>query len=381
MNPSGKDRDFYKVLGVTKTASQEEIKKSYRTLAKKYHPDANPYNARAEARFKEVSEAYDVIGSADSRKVYDNLQETGSNPENFESAEDIYADFYADATSTASGSAPPRPSTMGTDINHQITIPYSLADLGGKYKFTYKYNDGGSKTATVKIPPKFKSGKRLRLTGFGNPGLKGGVAGDLYLEISVEQPRRGENVEKSIEISNKEARDGCIKQLNFSRKKIPISFKLKIPAGTKDGTKIVARGRGIPGEYGNPNGDATIEIRVMPPKVGNDVNAYAVFTLANEFYLGDKSIPFRQFETNLELGRITTPEIRKAVAKGNLLVEPVTVHKPGLAPNQEHVDVPGDLYLTIYPSIGLARFVNFLFTGILGFVIYEIIQFLSHVLN
>ena len=372
--------DAYKAFGVDVDFPQEMMDSHFRKLTKEFHPDVNK-DIEAENRYKEITKASFYLCSPAKRKAYDSFKSRKIDEDPQKAADDLWAKMQQNATSTSSGSAPPRTSSMGTDISIQISIPYRLANLGGSHKIRYKDENGKTRNATLVIPQRIKSGKTLKIAGYGNSGSKLGSAGDLYVQISVDPPLIGEDVHKSIEISHSEARNGCIKELNFSRKKFPIAFKLKIPSGIENGKVIRVRNRGIPGEFGMPNGDAYIEIRVMPPKVGNDVNADAGFTLANEFYLGDKSIPFRQVETNLELGRITTPEIRKAVAKGNLLVEPVTVHKPGLAPNQEHVDVPGDLYLTIYPSIGLARFVNFLFTGILGFVIYEIIQFLSHVLN
>lgn len=372
--------DLYAILKLEINCTESEIKKNYRLLSREYHSDFNSDPAAIDI-FSDITIAYEFLRDPLKRIAYDQYREGTVFEVNEVNQEDIWDDLIKQATSTSTGAPPPRSSSMGTDITIQITIPYRLANLGGSHKISYKDENGKSCNATLVIPQKFKTGKTLKIAGYGNSGSKRGSAGDLYVQISVDPPLVGEDVYKTIEITHKEAQAGCVKELNFSRKKTPISFKLRIPAGIKNGQEILVRGRGIPGEFGTANGDAHIEIRVMPPKVGNDVHAYAVFTLANEFRVGKKVIPFCQYETYLELGSISTAEIRKAVGKGNLLVEPIEIHKPEQAPNQDYADIPGDLYLTIYPSFGLNRFVNFLMIGVIGYFLYEIINFSAQILN
>ncbi len=209
------DKDYYKVLGVSEEASQSEIKKAYRKLALKYHPDKNPGDKKAEDKFKEISEAYYALGDEKRRKEYDNLRKMGAYTGDFSSNQgfdfsdffshvrgneggfssgsvfgDIFGDLFSGTSSGQSGRAyyySTGGTSMGaqqsvdTDVRANLPIPKNLAQKGGEAKF--KLSTG--KSITLKIPQGTKSGQKMRLKGQGEKCPCCSHKGDLIVTVQI----------------------------------------------------------------------------------------------------------------------------------------------------------------------------------------------------
>jgi curved DNA-binding protein len=289
--------DYYQILGVEKTADPDVIKKAYRKLALKYHPDRNPNNASAEANFKKISEAYAVLSDAEKRTQYDNF---GSDQfsQKF-SREDIFRDFdmnqiLRDLGFGGMGGSGKRSSggytfrgndpfgdlfgnrrqeyyqqpQKGEDVHYNLHITLEESVFGADKKLSLK-KDKRVDEISVKIPAGISTGKKLRLAGKGNPGVQGGPDGDLYLNINVVPhpifARDGNDIyiEKSILFTQAvlgtsidvPTIDGTIK-------------RIKIPAGTQNGTKIRMKGYGAPSLKGSgiAKGDQYVKIAIEVPR-------------------------------------------------------------------------------------------------------------------
>ncbi|MDP2365741.1 MAG: DnaJ C-terminal domain-containing protein, partial [Ignavibacteria bacterium] len=210
-------KDYYKILGVEKTANADEIKKTYRKLAKKYHPDNNPGDKESENKFKEVSEAYEVLSDTAKRKKYDTLgsswnqySQTGGKSEDFD-----WSDWFG-------GSRSPGGGARRTSRNYS----------GGRDA----YEDRGVSDFFEKI--------------FGSQ--RG------FQQRASNPPRRGEDYLANIEITLEEAYDGVAKIMEVNDQKIEI----KIKPGTPDGHSLKVTGKGMPGHYGGPSGDLLIKINI-----------------------------------------------------------------------------------------------------------------------
>ena len=302
--------DYYKILGIEKNASVDEIKKAYRKLALKYHPDRNPNNKQAEEKFKKISEAYAVLSDSEKRHQYDNF---GS--EDFKrhyTQEDIFRNFdlneilrdlgfgglfggSAGRTTTIFGVAGTnrrrtyshqeaegepldeifgagagrrygQTFPKGQDIEYKISITLEESVSGAEKKLTIQRGDKVDEI-TFKVPPGITAGKKLRLAGKGEAGVRGGSPGDLYLNIHVlPHPifaRDGNDlyVERSISFSRAVLGTSIeVPTIDGSVKKI------KIPPGTQNNTKIRMKGYGVAGLKGATRGDQYIKIHIDIPK-------------------------------------------------------------------------------------------------------------------
>ena len=263
MNPDWIEKDFYKVLGVSKTASSDEIKKTYRKLAKELHPDANPDNARAEARFKEVSEAYDVVGNEESRREYDQVREaaaSGAFPGGgfpggagfpggggFQTQFD-FGDLFGDMFGGGGGRSRPR---RGEDLETQLTISFadSLVGVTAPVRLTGDNQCSacrGSGAAAGTSPRTCTtcrgSGQVARnVGGFGIPQSCSDCRGSGRMIDSPCRDCRGQGIVRDTRTIN-----------------------VKVPQAVKDGQVIRLAGRGGPGHMGGPAGDLMVRIRVTP---------------------------------------------------------------------------------------------------------------------
>ncbi len=286
-------KDYYKVLGVEKNAPQDAIKKSYRKLAKKFHPDANPGNKKAEERFKEINEAYEVLGDAEKRKKYDQFGHTMNfqngmdfDPSQFGQYEfrgsrngfsDFFNMFFAEGGgidvddlfggSTRgfhSGFSSGRRQMRGEDIEAELYITPEEG-LGGMEK-TFSIRTGtGSKTLSVRIPKGIKDGGKVKLSGQGNPGIGGGPKGDLYIIIRFKEGKyriEGNNLVRKLEVFPWTAALGGEMKVHSPDGPILI----KIPAGIQTDQKIRISGKGY-GKPGENRGDLMIQIKIVNPKV------------------------------------------------------------------------------------------------------------------
>jgi len=285
-------KDYYAVLNVDKKASTEDIKKAYRKLAMKYHPDRNKGDKAAEDKFKEISEAYAVLSNKEKRQQYDRF---GS--EKFHqrfSQEDIFRDFnFGDIFGDAFGGFQfggrdplhdieaffrgqggfqqgfpggfPGQRPMGRDIQADLSLSFEEAALGTRKNISFRRN-GSQEETSVKIPPGIGEGKKLRLKGFGEKAPGGGPSGDLYLRIQV-QPhphfrRDGDRVETDLSIRLTDALLGTTAEVPT----LEGAKKLKVPPGTADHSKLRMKGLGIPRGAGKERGDQMVRVLVRYPK-------------------------------------------------------------------------------------------------------------------
>jgi curved DNA-binding protein len=265
-------KDYYKTLGVEKNASPEDIKKAYRKLVRKYHPDVSKHEDATE-KTKEINEAYDVLGDAEKRAAYDDLGRRGQQtsegfrpPPDWASQYDFSGagtgtdDFFADLFAhmgrrgrTGAGRGPGF-QIQGEDIHAAITIELRDAYLGATRNISLRvpvHDAQGhvtmqEKTLSVNIPKGVTPGQQLRLVGQGQPGIGGGPAGDLYLEIQFrEDPRyrvEGAHVYETAPVAPWEAALGA-------RVAVPTpsgTVEVSVPAGSQTGRKLRLKGRGIP---------------------------------------------------------------------------------------------------------------------------------------
>ncbi|WP_266221043.1 DnaJ C-terminal domain-containing protein [Paraliomyxa miuraensis] len=294
-------KDLYQHLGVSRTASADEIKKAYRKLTRQYHPDRNPGDAEAEERFKDVSTAYEVLGDADKRTLYDEFGEVsltqGFDPDKARAyararqggfggfgggfgSEAGFSDFgEARATSfedllsalfrggPGPGGAPRRPTARrGADVSGEITV--SLMDALHGVSVPLRIDMGGqARTLDVKVPQGVPDGGKLRLRGQGGPGQP---AGDVILTVHVRphehMRREGHDLHLRLPVSAYEAyRGGAIES-------VPTPWgpvTLKLPAGAQNGQKLRLRGKGVQ-VPGRDAGDLYITLDVRMPAGGNE---------------------------------------------------------------------------------------------------------------
>jgi curved DNA-binding protein len=296
-------KDYYKILGINKQASADEIKQAYRKLARKFHPDVNPNNPSAEEKFKDVNEAYEVLSDSGKRRQYDQFGQyyqqggfrqpagAGSGPfspfgEDFGfggfgntvdfSQFDDFQDFIDQLLGRVRGGAQPGdyqrasrssgfaadgiPSTFDAEASIQLTIPEAYE--GGKRKLRVE----GGKVLEISIPAGITSGKKIRLRGQGHPQPNGG-AGDLYLKVELKEHPfyrlEGSDLYCDVPISPSEAVLGAQVEVPT----LDGSVKLRIPAGIQTGQKLRLSNRGFP-KGGGGRGDQFVVIQVnVPDKV------------------------------------------------------------------------------------------------------------------
>jgi len=290
-------KDYYKILGVARGATQDEIKRSYRKLARKFHPDVSK-EPDAEERFKEVQEAYEVLKDPEKRAAYDQLGSRWKEGQDFRPPPDWDAGFefsgggftpgdaggfsdFFDALFGRGFAAGPgarqrhgRFQMRGGD--HRARVRISLADAyhGSTRAVTLRVPETDAqgrvhtrtRTLNVRIPKGVTEGQQIRLAGQGAPGVGGGPQGDLYLEVSFEPDPRfraeGRDVHVQLPITPWEAALGA----NIEIPTLGGSVAMKIPAGSQTGNRLRLRGRGLPG---GPPGDQIVELRIMTPPADN----------------------------------------------------------------------------------------------------------------
>lgn len=284
-------KDYYEVLGVKKDASADDIKKAYRKLAMKYHPDKNPDDKNAEEKFKEISEAYAVLSDAEKRKEYDAYGSEGFSRKFSE--EDIFRGFdindlfrefgFGGGSSTfnfgGGGRYQPQPH-RGNDYEYDLSI--SVAEAYNGIKRELNLNLGSSvKKVSVNIPAGIDEGQKLRLKGEGGPGAHGGPNGDLFVKIRIASSSKfyleGRDIVTAQEIKLTEALLGTsIHVTDAAGKKLD----LKVPAGTKHGTKLRLKGKGLPALKKFVGGDLLVKINVAMPKKLSDEQIDLINNLA-----------------------------------------------------------------------------------------------------
>ena len=273
--------DPYQTLGVEKTASEEDIRKAYKKLAKKHHPDLNPGDKEAENRFKDISAAYTFLNDPEKRRAFDagEIDDTGQPKQErrfyrdyadagagsrYERAEDLgdLGDFFGDLFGQrARGGEGARTQfrMRGADVNYTLPIDFLEAVNGGKKRVDMP--DG--KTLDISIPAGVRDEQVIRLKGQGMPGIGGGPSGDALITVSVRAHpvfrRDGNDIKSAVPITLNEALNGGSVQVDT----ITGPVSLKVPKHSNTGRILRLRGKGV---QGHPKGDHLVELQVvMPP--------------------------------------------------------------------------------------------------------------------
>ena len=258
-------KNYYQILGVSELANAEELKKAYRKLALKYHPDRNQGDKEAEEKFKDVNEAYAVLSDANKREQYDIF---GPDFHLRFSQEDIFRNFdFSIFQEFGFGEALNRKkSSKGQDIIYEL--PLQLEDIIKTQKKTISYSlDGKHQQINIELYTGIADGQQLKIPGKGRPGFNGGPPGDFYIKIKILDhlifQREGNDLYIDKEIKFSEAVLGTqIEVPTIEGKKL----NLKVPAGTRSGSKMRLKGYGIPSRNGKIKGDAYVKINVDVPK-------------------------------------------------------------------------------------------------------------------
>jgi curved DNA-binding protein len=282
-------KDYYKVLGVDRNATAEELKKAFRKLALSHHPDRAEDKAAAEAKFKEINEAYAVLGDAEKRKQYDLFgserfhqqfsQEDIFNSSSFGSIKDILGDLGlgGDVFSRIFGGRPRRGPRQGPfsgygggkgpDAQGDVTISFDEAVYGGERQISIGQPGGPTRALKVKVPPGSHSGSKLRLKGQGSPAPPGGEPGDLFLTITVaDHPDFSWRGDRDLEV---DVAVGFLDLILGGSASVPTmrdgDKKIKIRPGTKSGTAVRLKGYGVPATASVPTGDLYAILRAAIP--------------------------------------------------------------------------------------------------------------------
>ena len=295
------ETDYYKILGVDKTAAADEIKKKYRKLAMKYHPDKTKGDKAAEDKFKQISEAYAVLSDPEKRKQYDTYGSSDFH-QKF-SQEDIFRNFDfgslfkefgfggGGTRFSFGGEEPlfgggrrrgPRQAQMkGSDVVYELPITLSEVVNGANRTISLQHA-GHSETITVKIPAGMTNGKKLRLAGKGEASNFGGPSGDLYIlaKVQADPIFRVEDHDLHVirEIKLTEALLGTTVLVPTVDKK---EYSLTIPPGTKHKTKMRLAGKGLPAMKGGARGNLYVHIHVQMPKTMTEEQKRLISELSN----------------------------------------------------------------------------------------------------
>ena len=330
--PVNHKRDYYAVLGVPREALPEEIKKAYRRLAHQFHPDKNPGDKKAEDRFKEIGEAYEVLSTPEKRETYDRFGHAGAPQRGFEGFsgfegfgsvfDDLFEGFFGGGRGRAAA-------YRGADLRYNLEIPFGEAVEGGQREVTIprleacptckgtgakpgtqrstcracrgsgqvRYSQGFltisqpcgrcggegwvlespcgtcrgqgqvrlERTIAVKIPAGVETGTRLKLSGEGEAGTRGGPAGDLYVVLTVQDhplfARQGDDLFCEVPVSFVQAALGAELEIPT----LSGRARIKIPPGAQSGTEFRLRGKGVPNVRGYGRGDLVVRILVEVP--------------------------------------------------------------------------------------------------------------------
>ncbi len=278
------NKDYYKILGVTKSSTKEDIKKAYRKLARKYHPDLNPDNKESEQKFKEIQEANEVLSDDEKRKTYDMYGTaefqpgTGRTTWRWQEAtpggvefnfgdtggfQDLFGEIFSSRRSSRRGPS------KGRDVEYQVTIDFDTAINGGARDITISKQSMNGKvsreTLSVKIPPGVHDGSRIRVKGKGEQGR--GSSGDLYLRIKVNPhpifTRKNDDIYIELPITLYEAALGA--KINVPT--VDGTARVSIPPGIQNGSKLRLKGKGVNNMKTKKRGDQYVVAKVAMPDV------------------------------------------------------------------------------------------------------------------
>ncbi|MBW7906301.1 MAG: J domain-containing protein [Phycisphaerae bacterium] len=279
-------KDPYEILGVSRTASQDEVKRAYRRLAKAHHPDRNPGSKVAEQRFKEIQAAYEVLGDPQRRAQYDRFGAGGPTPEfrswsprgdddavgvhfGFDSLGDlgsIFEQFFRRGPQGAAGYTARTGSTAarGGDVEHSVEVSFEESIRGTTREVHLRGADGTSERIEFRIPPGVTDGQRIRVRGRGNPGPGG--RGHLIIVCRVRPDahfrREGRDLVVDLPVSFPQAALGG----SAAVRTLDGPVRIKVPPGATSGTRLRLRGKGVPDPRGGEPGDLYAVVQVTVPR-------------------------------------------------------------------------------------------------------------------
>lgn len=295
--------DPYKTLHVAKTASLDEIKKSYRKLAKQYHPDLNPGNKEAEKKFKDISHAFDLIGTEEARGKFDRGETDDQQKHQYEQyqkaqagrqrsgghryassfgegldSEDLFESLFgAGAHRSKRGFHSQEMNLAGEDELYQMDVEFAEAALGGEKVITLP----SGKKLQIKIPAGIENGKKLKFKGLGRPGVGSGPAGDVYVQINIKSmpgfTRVENDIHTEVPISFFEAIEGA----EIEVPTIDGAVMLKVPAGVSSGSKLRIKHKGA--GHGDSRGNQIVTLKIVLPKNINPQMKEAIGQLQGQF--------------------------------------------------------------------------------------------------
>jgi molecular chaperone DnaJ len=282
-------RDFYSVLGVSRSASADEIKKAYRKLAMKYHPDKNPGDKKAEEQFKEISEAYEILSDTKKREMYDQFGFAGGGAGaggpfsggaggpfggggfggNADDFQDVFGDMFGDIFGGRSGGfRQTRRQHRGADLRYTLNVFFEESALGTEKTISFiRHRGNREETArlAVKVPAGVKQGQRLKLSGEGDGAPQGGPSGDLYVIINVQEHPLFRREEDDVLIDVPVGFTDAILGGEIGVPTLTGRVALKVPPGTHTGQIMRLKGKGFPKTGGFGSGDMRVRILVDTP--------------------------------------------------------------------------------------------------------------------
>lgn len=286
-------KDYYSLLNVSRNASADEIKKAYRKLAMQYHPDKNPGNKAAEDKFKEITEAYEVLADPKKREMYDQFGHAGAQQgfggfgggaggpgggfEGFgrqsgaggDPFQDIFGDMFGDIFSggRTSSNRAKRPA-KGTDLRYTLSIPFEDAATGTEKVISFMRQRGSKEESaklSVNVPAGVKEGQRLKLTGEGDAGPNTTGPGDLYVIINIQDHPLFKRSENDVTLDLPISYTDAILGTSIEVPTLTGKAMLRIPAGTHTGQTFRLKGKGFPKVGGFGTGDMLVKILVDVP--------------------------------------------------------------------------------------------------------------------
>ena len=301
-------RDYYDVLGVSRTATPDELKKAFRKLAMQLHPDKNPGDKKAEERFKEVNEAYETLSDPQKRQTFDQFGHMGSqagfrpgqnpfegfgrgpgagpggfdprgNPEGFQ---DIFGDIFSDffqgrprpgGPGSGSGGARGASRTRGADLRYTLNISFEEAAAGAEKTISFiRQRAGREETAklSVSVPAGVRGGQRLKLRGEGDAAATGNNAGDLYVIINIQDHAMFKRVENDVHLDLPLSFIDAVLGTTSEIPTLTGKASLKIPPGTPSGQIFRLKGKGFSSVGGPAAGDMLVRIVIDVPRELND---------------------------------------------------------------------------------------------------------------
>lgn len=268
-------KDYYKILGFENNkVNIDEIKNAYRDLAKKYHPDVNGNNPKAEERFKDIGEAYNILSNAKQKRKYDRLwnyyigrHKKQSQKYQEAKVKDFMNLFFGEKKEEENNNK--KDAERGEDINTEITATISESFFGATKSITFKTVDNGSKKIDVKIPAGIRNNEKIRIIGQGKPGKNGGKNGDLFIKIKIKDNQnlrlQGIDLYTDLLISPWES----ALSTKITVQSIDEEIEVQVPKGTQSGDTITIPGKGYKDGKGG-RGNLIAVVKIMMPKAIND---------------------------------------------------------------------------------------------------------------